>query len=302
MLKNHTWLGCVNLIESPFLWTMDRRIDKPLYKYFGNLEYAEKAIRNNSIHLEKPADYNDIYDSATVTSGESTANHWCSDIEVSLLFLPICLDNDMQQYLKEYNLNVICKECKNIKEILAKVSTILINKFPSATFENLYEIFLEKMGGPKIGNGSINGISCFSESNNSILMWAYYAMKHAGVCLKYDFDSVHNEYNNIANKLIKVDYTDHISKSKYFNYLFTKSRQWEHEQEWRIAGHFGDEEFVDFPFLSGIILGCRMNESDEKHFNTLACEHGLKLYKAIPSTERYEISIKEIYISNQSTQ
>lgn len=40
------------------------KVSIPLYKYYGQLEYARSAIENKQIHFEKPDSYNDIFDSA----------------------------------------------------------------------------------------------------------------------------------------------------------------------------------------------------------------------------------------------
>lgn len=41
-----------------------QNVNIPLYKYYGNIAYAKDAIEKHRIHLEMPAEYNDIYDSS----------------------------------------------------------------------------------------------------------------------------------------------------------------------------------------------------------------------------------------------
>lgn len=36
------------------------KVSIPLYKYYGQLEYARSAIENKQIHFENPDSYNDI--------------------------------------------------------------------------------------------------------------------------------------------------------------------------------------------------------------------------------------------------
>lgn len=46
-------------------------VNIPLFKYYGNADYARDAIENSRIHLEEPSLYNDIYDSSTnLTDGQ----------------------------------------------------------------------------------------------------------------------------------------------------------------------------------------------------------------------------------------
>ena len=53
------------------------KLSVPLYKYYGNLEYAKDVIKNNRIHFESPKDYNDIFDSATYITDEQIGEIEC---------------------------------------------------------------------------------------------------------------------------------------------------------------------------------------------------------------------------------
>lgn len=41
-----------------------QEVNIPLFKYYGNIDYARDAVENSRIHLEPPSAYNDIYDSS----------------------------------------------------------------------------------------------------------------------------------------------------------------------------------------------------------------------------------------------
>ncbi len=86
------------------------------------------------------------------------------------------------------------------------------------------------------------GVTCFSECNDNLLMWAHYSGKYQGFCLA--FDTSYEPFN----KLRQVKYVDRypgISISKVLidkdvedvlnSLLNTKSAHWAYEREWRIV-------------------------------------------------------------------
>ena len=84
------------------------------------------------------------------------------------------------------------------------------------------------------------GVTCFSEVNNDLLMWAHYSEGYRGFCLEFRTES------EAFQKLRKVSYVDRIPEisivplvcDKDVNELFekaycTKSAAWAYEREWR---------------------------------------------------------------------
>jgi hypothetical protein len=76
-------------------------------------------------------------------------------------------------------------------------------------------------------------VACFSKGFESPTMWSHYAKNHTGFVMGYEC------LNN--NKLIKVKYTDKLSKykdidkQKLINHLAkTKYKEWSYEQEFRL--------------------------------------------------------------------
>lgn len=55
---------------------------------------------------------------------------------------------------------------------------------PSAdsTFQSSYDILKSRMG-----------ISCLSESDDSLLMWAHYANNHCGICVEYELLEINRQ-------------------------------------------------------------------------------------------------------------
>lgn len=135
---------------------------------------------------------------------------------------------------------------------------------------------------------------CLSVKNpveiNSMLMWAYYADSHKGICVEYDtkdfIDFVietHQEFNRLGYEMplcwfLPVKYISEISMSQYKKNmmngswpitLFEKRDCWSHEDEWRIFyGHsdllvdkYEDRSIKIVP--QKIYLGCNINKDTE---------------------------------------
>lgn len=81
-------------------------------------------------------------------------------------------------------------------------------------------------------------VGCFSERNDSLLMWSHYADEHRGICIGY------NLYNLIKNyNCFPVIYSNEMPQEKELSldkpyslmkYILTKYSEWSYEKEWRI--------------------------------------------------------------------
>lgn len=279
------------------------KIHQPLYKYFGNLDYAENAILTNTIHFEKPSGYNDIFDSAMPLNEEWLANVH-GHLDSSINFVANALPQDLRHFFSESNVRKRCIEKFQLKtmdytllNVIEVVSDVMGKEYPG-----IYNYLVDRvasMSAKLEGNDSRCEnifqdpgikVSCFSETNTSLLMWAYYANNYRGVCLEYDFENVDVSYKDVVNSLHKVQYSD---IRDYAGYYFKKSRQWEHEQEWRIATR-SDEEYVEFPFLKAIYLGAKLDYKKRRELCELAIAKNLRAYFMIPDRSRYELSFMEV--------
>ena len=74
---------------------------------------------------------------------------------------------------------------------------------------------------------------CFSEHNNSLLMWAHYAQQHQGICI-----AVETAQSMIYQQVIYQKERPRLSFSEdpktFQRLLYTKSIDWAYEKEWRI--------------------------------------------------------------------
>jgi len=78
-----------------------------------------------------------------------------------------------------------------------------------------------------------HGICCFSRVNDSILMWSHYGNKHKGFCIEFDYkkmDSPPLDINYVHN-FKRIDLLSNLNSM--YHLIFTKSNDWEYEQELR---------------------------------------------------------------------
>lgn len=123
-------------------------------------------------------------------------------------------------------------------------------------------------------------IACFSENNNSTLMWSHYSENHTGICIEYNFFNKTREFqkhifpvNYIENpvdtsklKQVSLDECKYKHEIDILISALTKSKDWEYEHEWRIIiGFVGLDKDIKgieilMPKPTKIILGSKFFE------------------------------------------
>jgi len=120
-------------------------------------------------------------------------------------------------------------------------------------------------------------VNCMSELPDNIRMWGHYAQKHEGCVLAFDSDLIRGfRYEKSPYFAGKVCYVsqkcvipypmENISEENY-NIVFPKAKEWEYENEWRIAirrKSMSEDKYLDLNFradcLRWVIIGCRATE------------------------------------------
>lgn len=138
-------------------------------------------------------------------------------------------------------------------------------------------------------------VRCLSSNNpdekDSMLMWAYYAKSHKGICIEYDTKELvefvikqHQKFNTLGYemplcyllpisylpKIFLADYKEKMINGTWPTSLFEKRECWIHENEWRIFYGNPDllkaEKYED-KFITiepkKIYLGCQINPEFE---------------------------------------
>ena len=98
------------------------------------------------------------------------------------------------------------------------------------------------------------GVTCFSERNDNLLMWAHYADGYKGMCLEFDtnyspFEKLHKVRYGLGFPLIDVatclDLKEKKERDSLIKDLYChKSNDWSYEKEWRLIHEKAGTEFV----------------------------------------------------------
>jgi hypothetical protein len=236
------------VLGSPFDLASHNNIapPNPLYKYFkyppvGSNEWiwTQDIFTKNEIYLAAPKAFNDPFDSVTrYTYPRSPA--------------------ERERLLKKF----VCLHRLPIAEqaIRGWVRTGADIPYMDEVCEELtYQMKSE------------NAVFCMTEKRDNILMWAHYAGQHTGFCLEFGTD------NPLFSRVRPVIYSRCHPKDDLEEllmakvrplplYLVTKAEDWAYEKEWRLGDPGPGPGPREYPpeSLTGVILGCRMEEKNKE--------------------------------------
>ena len=140
------------------------------------------------------------------------------------------------------------------------------------------------------------GVLCLSEVHDDILMWSHYADCHRGICLIFDTNFnffAHAQPVRYQLERPRVNPIAQSTEQMLDNAIFTKSRAWAYEKEWRIL-HYrqGVGERKSPPTsLKAVILGVALSGSDRRFVEAWA-----KVSPAKPAVLRAFLSPSEFSI------
>lgn len=153
---------------------------------------------------------------------------------------------------------------------------------------------------------SIYGILCLTETNNSPLMFDYYAAGHKGICIGFDWKKFGIVYRGTKNLQIpkKIIYRckppliNASNASNFDDVFFTKWREYKHEKEYRLT--FGNRIFDNrervLSSIKEIIFGCATSGSDKDLVRGWVAEAGISVefFEAHLKPRSYNLKIKKI--------
>lgn len=173
--------------------------------------------------------------------------------------------------------------------------------------EGVQEIFWKDMmlGGKKYREQM--AIACFSERNDSKLMWAHYANSYSGFCIEYDF----SKCLDVAFRkgIGQVIYSDERPVEKDYEYLedyakavcSTKALCWEYEKEWRAIqilpySAYSNKRYPAYDVkncITSIYLGCNMPEEYQLEIARNYAGTEVKVYRMVLSKEEFSFCFEE---------
>lgn len=198
--------------------TVDKKYNFPtkfptLYRYRSFGGYVVDDVINQNITLSSIGNFNDVYD-GVITSKYN------------------------ERFIKKY----IKNQLKGIKDreyrkAIEETERNYLMRQQRYNFD-----FINSLG---------TYIGCFSEIDNSILMWAHYADMNKGLCIEYDFNKTTTFVKNLLLPIAyskKPVYTDDLLDGKtkinapvdvgVLCSLLNKSMDWKYEKEYRLLWVF----------------------------------------------------------------
>lgn len=247
-----------------------------LYKYYSDTKLNFETIKNNSMWYSAPCNFNDIFDCNISIDDEKIFN------------------NALNLFPDKRGVRTGSPMWKKLKEEINRGLYMLETQFNELR--------------------NTTGISCFSEREDSLLMWAHYANNHRGICVEYNLLNINKElgftavpiiYSNDRTCFDSIESYGEKDIWKFFiESLTSKSMEWNYEKEWRIirdqvaCGSQWDVNkkgaLLKMIRPDSIILGCATNLEFEKEIMRYCDDNKIKLYKM--KKDQYEYKLNKIPI------
>ena len=247
-----------------------------LYKYYSDTKLNFETIKNNSMWYSAPCNFNDIFDCNISIDDEKIFN------------------NALNLFPDKRGVRTGSPMWKKLKEEINRGLYMLETQFNELR--------------------NTTGISCFSEREDSLLMWAHYGNNHRGICVEYNLLNINKElgftavpiiYSNDRTCFDSIESYGEKDIWKFFiESLTSKSMEWNYEKEWRIirdqvaCGSQWDVNkkgaLLKMIRPDSIILGCATNLEFEKEIMRYCDDNKIKLYKM--KKDQYEYKLNKIPI------
>lgn len=211
------------------------KIPSSLFKYEAFSTQSLHNLKSQVIYFGSPLNFNDPFDCALTPNLQVP-----TDAEV---------DSIRQYYLSQTDLPLRARsefETHSIEQLRASFIRVA-----REVFSKVVDDFL-----------ATNGVACFSERHDDLLMWSHYGGQYKGFCLEFDtsnepFSKIYPVHYATAFPPLSVAKVIMDRQYSYIQQLFcTKSSAWAYEREWRAIHKVAGTEFVyESRSLKGVYFG-----------------------------------------------
>jgi len=246
-----------------------------LYKYYPDTQLCLDNIKNNKMWYSAPINFNDVFDCDIAIDEKKV-------FEEALKLFP-----------DKRGVRPGSKIWKDFRKTMKQQLKDLQSKIVELR--------------------NTTGVSCLTEADDSLLMWAHYANNHRGICVEYDLMEINSVLNFTA---IPVVYSKERSCFNFFDpssiekdtlklfihSLTSKSPEWDYEKEWRIirdkaacSFHWNADKkgaLLDMIQPRSITLGCMAQPEYEQEVKKYCSSNGINLYKMEKDITQYKLNRK----------
>lgn len=233
-----------------------------LYKYYSDAPRKLSEVKSNKMWYSAPCKFNDIFDCDICFNKEKIFN------------------NTLRMIPGGVTIRAGSPQWKQLRAAITRELPQLGSRFES----------LKKA----------MGISCLSESEKSLLMWAHYANNHCGMCVEYDLLEINRQLkfspvpviysdDRVCLDIVNLETLEPDAIKIFVESLTSKSLEWSYEKEWRIirdqsaCGNKWDVKkegaLLDMIRPSSIILGYAAKPEFEKEVKEYCQSNKINLYK-----------------------
>ena len=283
---------------------LDNIFDNSVFRYRSCTDSAVDAFKNDRLYFSTPNHFNDPFDAVIHVNGDKLLASIHRDLDKGMVSYLNAKINDPTSFINSANNDLILKHSQDPK-----------------CREHFLGNILKKIDTIKDGLLTNSKTICFSEDYLSTLMWSHYADYHKGFVLAYQKDSLayatsYNEQDKTVSatlKLGKIRYQTQMSDYGEFFYeymptlyqgvppilysrflaemLFSKTKEWEYEREWRLCSIPSDFTKTDpVCYLSirpwAIFLGAKMPAKQKWQLYNIA--------------KKKDIAVFEVWTNNHS--
>ncbi len=298
-------------IEEAMILKSDN-IPKSLFKYksFDEKGHSLKILDDDLIWLSSPEKFNDPYDCALTYAAKNLGNFtFQRDVITLLERLPVEFKFSQEEveflassdkFIYDFA-KIFAKKHPKANEMMSDDYAEVISSVVDKEFEHM-----ENKLSAALRSGLF--ITCFSETNKSILMWSHYAANHTGFCIEYDFSKLSIKdprkrllYPVIYNDNI-FDATEYLRptfENKEFNNLMisyaamNKSEEWNYEREWRYILPYGPTKEVltmKVPKPVAVYLGARISDENKRKIIELGKSKGFEVFQMAMENSRFNLT------------
>ena len=245
-------------------------LPKSFYKYRVLDERSIQNIENNQIWLAKLSSLNDPFECSL---------QFDNNAELRIYYATELFQKNSEMKLGFRFSTQEIAQLTTSKEPYTTYTEICLSKGirnikPEELLERVHRMFAE---GNDLENEKLK-ISCFSERNDSLLMWSHYANEHKGICIEYDLaerDIIRPFLSPVyySDQIFKISTFDELTPIKKIGALLTKCKDWEYEQEWRYTPikqkGIDIPNKIDAPIPKAVYLGTRFDQNSDELKNEL---------------------------------
>ena len=281
-------------------------------EYYPNILYKFKSLENNVGTNDKEKNNTNKHTFQILKEGKlyfSSARKFNDPFDTSLNYNFKANDEEIKEWLDdsfERHKKEAFRRGKTKKQIFQEVKT---KKRRNYVKQKVNKDLKTKYG-----------ICSLSASKDNILLWSHYTNNHKGVCIGLNTKKIiefmdQKAKMGIVFDLQDIDYKKEMPKINFFEsmkqinvhnfknsdlykLLYTKSKDWNYEKEYRFILYDQTNKIVSIGnnIISEIILGCRIS-SDNKKLILDICngyEHKPKVYQAKTSNKKFELEFEQI--------